>query len=271
MEVPKNTNKEESEYWILINNQVKYLIIAPDTYSRATLSFPIGDLPSLPCYSDWTVAYIFRDKTTNDIQTALSNCPLTGVRDTWHVNMVDVLSLQRVERLSPWTFGAVIIANANANAAAVPSEAVVIAKIARFEWEIPRIERETNAYRLLEGTGLVPRFLRHVHEHGRVMDILIEKIDGGCEAGIGDLERCEAVLRRLHEEVGLVHGDANRFNFIVCEDDEVKLVDFENSKVIGKDKTADDRLAMEKEMQGLRDQLLETTGRGGGFRFVDDS
>jgi hypothetical protein len=29
-----------------------------------------------------------------------------------------------------------------------------IVKIARFEWEIPRLERETHIYSLLEGTGI---------------------------------------------------------------------------------------------------------------------
>jgi hypothetical protein len=48
----------------------------------------------------------------------------------------------------------------------------IIAKIARFEWEIPRIERETSAYRLLDGSGLAPRFLGHIHENGRIVVFL---------------------------------------------------------------------------------------------------
>jgi predicted Ser/Thr protein kinase len=55
---------------------------------------------------------------------------------------------------------------------AIPSPALaatliaspVIVKIARFEWEIPRLEQETRAYQLLEGSGLAPRFLGHVSE-----------------------------------------------------------------------------------------------------------
>lgn len=91
-------------------------------------------------------------------------------------------------------------------------------KIARFEWELPRLEQETRAYRLLEGSDLAPRVLGHIHERGRgVMGILLEKIEGGREASIGDLGMCRDALGRLHEGCGLVHGDANRYKFYCAE------------------------------------------------------
>jgi hypothetical protein len=72
----------------------------------------------------------------------------------------------------------------------------IIAKIARFEWEIPRIERETRAYQLLEGSGLSPRFLGHIHENGRIMGFLLEKVEGRA-ASIQDLGICETALEKL--------------------------------------------------------------------------
>ncbi len=54
----------------------------------------------------------------------------------------------------------------------------MIAQIARFEWELPRIEQETRAYQLLEGCELTPSFLAHVHENGRIMGFLLEGIEG---------------------------------------------------------------------------------------------
>lgn len=74
----------------------------------------------------------------------------------------------------------------------------MIAKIARFEWEVPRIERETIAYQLLEGSGPAPRFLAHIHENGRIMGFLLEKLEGR-HASIQDLSACEAVPKSFHE------------------------------------------------------------------------
>lgn len=136
------------------------------------------------------------------------------------------------------------------------------AKIARFEWEIPRIERETRAYRLLEGSGLAPAFLGHVHENGRVIGHLLEKVKGS-SASIQDLRKCEAALEKLHK-LGLTHGDPNRFNFLV-EANEAKLVDFERTQENSSGES------MRKELEGLPAELVDHSGRGGGFMFHGDS
>lgn len=41
-------SRDDSEYRILTDGQVKYLTIAPGTYDRPTLSKPLGSLPRLP-------------------------------------------------------------------------------------------------------------------------------------------------------------------------------------------------------------------------------
>lgn len=73
-------NSFASEYRIRIGNQVKYLVIAPGTFDRGTLSFPIPSLPHLPYHEEWTVANISRDKTSGDLRTSLLNRTLTGVK-----------------------------------------------------------------------------------------------------------------------------------------------------------------------------------------------
>lgn len=138
----------------------------------------------------------------------------------------------------------------------------MIAKMARFDWEIPRIQCETKIYSLLEGTGIAPRFLGHIREQGRIIGFLLEKVMGR-HAGIEDLQICCAALRRLHG-LGIFHGDCNRFNFIVGIDDKVTLVDFEKSTV-GANKDA-----MESEIAKLNEELTEESGRGGGFMPLSD-
>ncbi|KAK1639293.1 hypothetical protein BDP81DRAFT_314612, partial [Colletotrichum phormii] len=133
--------------------------------------------------------------------------------------------------------------------------------IARFEWEIPYIEQETRAYRLLEGTGLAPRFLAHIHENGRVMGLLLEKLDGRF-ASIEDLNDCEAALKKLHA-LGLVHGDANRYNFLIMEEG-VKLLDFHSLQENASPES------MSKELESLSTQLVDESVLGRGFRPVVD-
>lgn len=52
-------------------------------------------------------------------------------------------------------------------------EGVVVAKFARFEWEIGYMENEARAYQWLRDSGIGPRFLGHLVEHGRVIGFLM--------------------------------------------------------------------------------------------------
>jgi predicted Ser/Thr protein kinase len=140
--------------------------------------------------------------------------------------------------------------------------ATVIAKIARFEWEISRVEQEARAYQLLEGSELAPRFLDHVHEDGRIMGFVLEKV-AGRPVSIDDLDVCEAALKKLHE-LGCLHGDANRYNFLITEEG-VKLLDFERLEENGSLEL------MQKKLESLRGELTEESGRGGGFLFPGES
>ncbi|KAK3293672.1 alpha-galactosidase A [Chaetomium fimeti] len=252
-------NSFASEYRLRIGNRVKYLVIAPGTLDRCTLSFPIQSLPPLPYHEEWTVANISRDKASGDLTTSLLNRTLAGVKCQWHHTKVDCLELEKTKQLTAMAFEAV---SPSIPQLASPPPATVIAKIARFEWELPRIEQETRAYQLLEGSGLAPRFLAHVHENGRIMGFLLEKTEGR-PASFQDLSTCETALGKLHE-LGLVHGDVNRYNFLVTEAG-AKLLDFECLQENA------NRELMSKELGNLRAELVDESGRGGGFIFHGDS
>jgi hypothetical protein len=180
-----------------------------------------------------------------------STIPLSGIQTTWHSQYVDVLSLKRTQRFRSGVHEVLY------------NDAPAIAKIACFEWDIPRLERETWAYSVLAqhqrshpSEALIsPNFLAPITENGRVIGTLLEKLDG-VAACIDDLAACEALLKRLHR-VGLVHGDVNRYNFLVKEGvkDSVRLVDFEHADEF------DEEVARE-ELRSLPAELAEETGRG---------
>ncbi|QPC78279.1 hypothetical protein HYE68_009031 [Fusarium pseudograminearum] len=244
----------ESYYRMRIGNRVKYLTISPRTFDRDTLRFPVQSLPQLPDNEEWTVAHISRDEASGDLKTSISNQTLPGVKCRWHHTLVDCLDLDRTKILTALTFEAV-------SRSAILAENTVIAKIARFEWELPRIEQETRAYQLLEGSGLAPRFLGHVHENGRIVGLLPEKVEGR-SASAKDLDICEAALGKLHA-LGLSHGDVNRYNFLITEEG-VKLLDFESLEENASPES------MRKELEHLRVELVDESGRGGGFIFHDE-
>ena len=251
-------DSSESEYRLRIGKQVKYLIISPKTFDRDTLSFPIQFLPRLPYNEEWTVAHISRDETSGDLKTSILNRNLAGVRCQWHHTRVDCLEVEKIKQLTAMAFEAV---SHSSFPVTLLSSATVIAKIARFEWEVPRIEQETRAYQLLEGSGLAPRFLGHVHENGRIMGFLVEKLEGRSPS-LQDLSICETALGKLHD-LGLLHGDVNRYNFLVT-DEGVKLLDFECLLENASPES------MRKELDGLRAGLIDKSGRGGGFIFSGD-
>ncbi|KAJ6009114.1 hypothetical protein N7499_000932 [Penicillium canescens] len=184
--------------------------------------------------------------------------PLSSLPDfpedyTWNVAplascVVDCLDLKRIKQFTATTYEATYPGD---EPLATMNSTAVIAKVARFEWELPRLSLETLIYKSLEDTGLAPRFIGHVHEHGRVVGFMLEKLEGR-EANINDLSSCQSALQRLHD-IGILHGDANRYNFII-QDDKARLIDFEKSQLC-----RGATVYMRAEMESLSDELVEDT------------
>jgi hypothetical protein len=249
-------DQEDSEYRIQVDDRVRYISVKPKVYDYSDiLCFPpllIDNLPPFPP-GDWTTMTVGRDDR-GSLTRSISFKPLAAVMTLWHPKQIDILTISRVRRFNLRTYEVEWEGNKTA-----------VAKIARFEFEIPQVERETQVYRALSTVGTTttttwaPAFLGHLVENGRVMGLLVEKVEGR-RAGIEDYGACEEVVRRFHES-GFVHGDLNRYNFLVDEgmgegEVGVALIDFENAGVY------DERVAS-RELEGLEEQLREETGRGG--------
>lgn len=243
---------DENYFRILVNNQVRYIVVDPGLLSVDTLSFPpdfFANIPKLP-KGDWKSARISRAPEGLVIKTTQTGIDLVGIECRWHPTFVDVLS-----------FVSDVQINFRVREVQFASKPA-ISKIARFPFEIPRMENETAIYEAIAGHDVGPAFLGHLVEHDRIMGILIEKVEG-THAGIEDLQACQTVVRRLHS-LGIVHGDLNRYNFVITEKG-ATLIDFENATIDG------DQSAMDLEYSKLSEQLREETGRGGPARPMDDS
>ncbi|KAJ0120725.1 alpha-galactosidase a [Diaporthe amygdali] len=250
----QEVNDEQGMYRIRAGQRVHYLTIPADVFDEDTMSRPNLLIPQLPEFPDtpWTKMHLGRN-IDGSLTVTMSDEPLEEVTFTWHEKRIDVLSLPYIKRLK---FGVYETRYQGREA---------IAKIACFGWQIPRLTHETWAYCVLaesrqpdDGRPIAPEILGHLTENGRVIGFLMEKVEGRF-ACLDDLPRCEALLRRLHSlgDLGLVHGDINRYNFIIRDDPpgSIYLVDFEHAEDYEEAKA-------HAELESLPAELAEETGRG---------
>jgi hypothetical protein len=106
-----------------------------------------------------------------------------------------------------------------------------VAKIARFEFEIPYIERESAVYRIINSQNIGPRFLGYLTENSRVIGILLDYIPARRVFTSINSEICLHVLRKLHQ-LNILLNDNNKFNFLVSADGSTAFIcDFSNSQM----------------------------------------
>jgi predicted Ser/Thr protein kinase len=129
-----------------------------------------------------------------------------------------------------------------------------IVKYARFDWEIGYYAAETRAYSWIESQHIGPAFLGHLTEEGRIIGFVLERVEGR-HATISDLHACESLVTKMHG-LGILHGDLNKYNFLITGKCAV-LVDFETAQ------QSQDKKAIQKELEGLKQQLLDESGKGG--------
>ncbi|KAK7427641.1 hypothetical protein QQZ08_005916 [Neonectria magnoliae] len=166
---------------------------------------------------------ISRDED-GSLTSTISTDPLPEIQTVWHEARVNVLSLKKKECLRSGVHGV----EYNGEPA--------IAKIACFKWDIARIEHKTWVYSILarhqsqhpNESPIAPEFLGHLTENRRVMEFLLRRFKGE-PACVKGLASCEILVRRLHL-LGLIHGDLNRYNFVVDRNSGtgMRLIDFEH-------------------------------------------
>ncbi|KFY26668.1 hypothetical protein V493_03939 [Pseudogymnoascus sp. VKM F-4281 (FW-2241)] len=236
-----------SYYRMLVDKKhFKYVTIDPGIYEVDDLCFPpilLAILPSFPD-SNWNCSRISQTAGSPPFFAETSQQNLPSIDPLWHPKPYDYLSFEIGRRL-----------RSNVYMASSPQfENPMVAKFARFEWEIGYFIAETQAYSWIEGHDIGPEFLGYLTEEGRVIGFLIEYVEGH-HATISDLSACEAIVERLHG-LGVLHGDLNKHNFLISESRAI-LIDFETAK------RSDNTDGMKREAEGLERQLLDESGTGG--------
>lgn len=239
-------------YRILAGERVRYLTIGCDVFDEGKMCMPselISNLPMIPADGEWKQMGVKRSSDQHLIDVSIHNHPLPTISTAWHPRYVDALTLPRK-----------VCRNSEVYETVYKGKPAVM-KVINFAWCMFRLERESWAYSVVDAymgkhpdeERVVPRFLAHLTEHGRAIGCLLEMVEGR-HATIDDLPVCEALLQRLHK-MGLVHGDINKHNFIIDENNENKgyLLDLEHA-VLYNEKTA------ELELQELAGKLEDESG-----------
>lgn len=241
---------DESYFRVLVDGLViKYITVEPGLYSSEDMCFGPSLVSLLPKFppGDWNDGRVA--KNPKDGRPHFAHVSLTrfsGVQNTWHEIFVDYSDLVVGRKLRTGIY----------EVRSSSFHDIVIAKFARFPWEIQYIETETTAYQWIVGHDIGPQFLGHLTENGRVIGLLLERITDSRHAGAQDLEICAEVLSRLHD-LGVRHGDTNRFNFLVRYS-KATLIDFDTAQ------KCDNRELLSQELENLRICLEDSSGRGGG-------
>lgn len=241
---------DQSFFRLLVDGlSIKYITVEPGIYSAEDMCFGpslASILPKLPTgdWNDGLVAKNAKDDQPYFVSFNLTQLP--GVQNIWHGTYVEYLELSIGRKLRTGIY----------EAKCSLFDDIVVAKFARFPWEIQYMENETTAYQWISGHNIGPQFLGHLTENGRVIGLLMERITDARHAGTQDLEACGEVLSRLHN-LGVRHGDTNRFNFLV-RDSKATLIDFDTAQ------KCDDRNLLLQELNQLTVCLKDPSKRGGG-------
>ncbi|RDW83802.1 uncharacterized protein DSM5745_04128 [Aspergillus mulundensis] len=248
---------DQSFFRLRVGKTIKYLTIEPGLYSTEDMCFGPSLLSILPAFppGDWNDGLIARNPETGQPFFARAmNTKLPSVMNTWHNVSIDYADIEVGEKLRTGVYEVTV--------ASPLFETVVVAKFARFSWEIAYLDNETRAYQWIDGHDIAPRFLGHLTEDNgddkRVIGFLMERVTGARHAGArpGDAAACQTALGRLHR-LGIRHGDVNRFNFLV-QGGRAVLIDFDTAR------KCDHADELRRESEMLEAALLDASGRGGG-------
>ncbi|PCG94793.1 Hypothetical protein PENO1_076600 [Penicillium occitanis (nom. inval.)] len=213
---------DQSFFRLLVDGQdIKYVTIEPGLCATEDMYFGpslVSLLPELPS-GDWNDGVVARNAINGQPHfERVSRTAFPGISHQWHRTYVDYLDVTVGRKLRTGIY----------EVTCPQFDTLVVAKFARFEWEIGYLENETIAYEWIDDHEIGPRFLGHLSEGGRVIGFLIERVTGARHANLDDLAVRQKSLRQLHK-LKIHHGDTNQFNFLVC-DTKAVLIDFDSAR-----------------------------------------
>ncbi|EME39230.1 hypothetical protein DOTSEDRAFT_56677 [Dothistroma septosporum NZE10] len=209
----------DSHFRLLLNKKhIKYITIAAGVYEDDDMCFAPSLSSILPPFptGDWNDGYIAKNEESGQPYfRSAGRTAFPRVRSVWHSNTFDYLDLTMRTKLRTNLY----------EVRTSGSSDTMVAKFARFDWEIGYLDNECAAYRWIEDTGVGPRFLGNIAEEGRAIGFVLEHLPDAHHATPADYAACKEALSKLHH-MGIAHGDINKYNFLVVNG-KATLIDFD--------------------------------------------
>ncbi|KAF2183892.1 hypothetical protein K469DRAFT_581072 [Zopfia rhizophila CBS 207.26] len=244
---------EDSDYLYRIrrDDRIIYVSISPDLVPKSDRTNGpkvLSHLKRIPRWSDcWRTLTV--EKTPNGILSEVDRfLPHSLAEHHISGQYYNLLNLTRIRRISD----RVSLVSQN--------HRKCMLKIARFEHELEALSTEIRAYSILQAhhSTLAPTFLGYVYEEeeNRVIGFLMEVLQG-YHPHLRDQQLCKDAIQEFHE-IGIVHGDPNKYNILV-EGDTAKFIDFEEATFWD---DYDFGKSIEEEGHNLIRSLTDTSGLG---------
>ena len=209
--------------YLFDDNTVRYIVIVTGPQNH---HFHDQELPQIPA-ENWNWATIDIDRQTGlsafqrVMRRHLESVRITRTK-TWDPPNIDHLDLQLYQG-----------SNSSGQFATYrdsPSDLFgcpIVVKVARFDHEIPDIQRECDVYKKILGKGIGPKFLAYVTEGGRTIGFVLRKLEGARRPKPRDFTRYKRVLKKLHR-LGILHQDCHHGNVLV-KNGRAILIDFKSA------------------------------------------
>lgn len=208
---------------------VRYVTVRFGVFDMDTLRMPsrlIPSLPELPRYPNWKQMDIEPSVIQgNEVHVSVRETPLRAIANVWHPQLINILLLPFKVRLTEDVYETSWLGRP-----AIMKVSLFGKRMDEFEvesWANGCVTRYQDANPAMK--PLIPKFLGHITENGRVIGFLMEKFIGR-HATAQDLPHCQELLVRLHN-AGLLHRDPCRYNFLLDEADSenARIIDLEHA------------------------------------------
>ncbi|KAI5306954.1 hypothetical protein KEM56_006183 [Ascosphaera pollenicola] len=222
---------KETEVISIFDGQRRRLKVAGGTFDKATIASLDLWLPTLMhtlCRGNknWNDALVQKSQKTNNLEVIYIRKSFMGIDDMRHYKIMDLRDFADAQVLSygmveasyrPTSTQSPAQASRVSIISCMPEPRRVIIKLALNDSFLNDLQHEANVYNHLQdsGYGYAPRFLGYVHECGKVIGFVLEKLNNVRHpSSPEEFEWCELILKMLHCH-GLVHGNPDPTHFLI--------------------------------------------------------
>ncbi|KAL9111205.1 MAG: hypothetical protein Q9227_004282 [Pyrenula ochraceoflavens] len=207
-------------YYILTQSRIFKYLISPTPPPAANFPDLRGEhlaFQTVPC-GDWSVARLALVDDGRLVLRSTENTRFPDAGTLWHPCKMDLVDLPPRLPDSNTEDELQCYGHLGARIVRTPSHLGDCRTAIAFRLWQPSMSRdlgpEIEMYAVIHGHEIGPKFLAHITENqGRLIGFMVENLEARL-AATSDLEKCSAVLKKLHN-LGIAHGNLSLESFLI--------------------------------------------------------